>query len=180
MPCRPRSGEAFTLIGFVIIADNSQLYAIGYVTDNCRTATGRNSSPMAETVPAARRATAHDHRQLADALSWSVVQADKAVALGVLPPYDLKTPRWKAVTVDALTGRREELAAALDEGALLTEDEMIAVLGLEWGDWRRGRDHDIIPGPCRLGPRTLGDREPHPGREADRGSWPDIGCSGPR
>jgi len=41
---------------------------------------------MAETVPAARRVTAHDHRQVTDALGWSVVQVDKAVALGVLPP----------------------------------------------------------------------------------------------
>ncbi len=102
---------------------------------------------MAETVRAARRATAHDHRQLADALGWTVVQVDKAVALGVLPPYDLKTPRWKAVTVDALVDRREELAGALDYGALLTEDELITLLELEYGDWRRGRDHDVIPGP---------------------------------
>jgi hypothetical protein len=107
--------------------------------------------PVAETVPAGRRTTAHDRKQLADVLGWSAVQVDKAVILGVLPPYDLKTPRWKAATVDALAGRREELAAALDEGALLTEDEMMARLGLEWGDWRRGRDHDVIPGPDRGG-----------------------------
>ena len=62
---------------------------------------------MAETtVPAARRTTAHDHRQLADALGWTAVQVGKAVTLGVLPPYDLKTPRWKAATVDALVERR--------------------------------------------------------------------------
>ncbi len=47
--------------------------------------------------------------------------------------------------------RREELAAALDEGALLAEDEMMARLGLEYRDWRRGRDHDVIPGPDRSG-----------------------------
>jgi hypothetical protein len=39
-------------------------------------------------------------------------------------------PRWRAAAVDDLAGRREELAAALDEGALLTEDEMTAALGL--------------------------------------------------
>jgi hypothetical protein len=106
---------------------------------------------MAETVPAPRRTTAHDHKQLAEALGWTVVQVNKAVLLGVLPPYDLKTPRWKAVTAGALVRRREELAAALDEGALLTEAEMMALLELEYGDWRRGRDHDVIPGPDRSG-----------------------------
>jgi hypothetical protein len=99
----------------------------------------------------ARRTTAHDHRQLAGVLGWTDAQVGKAVVLGVLPPYDLKTPRWKAATVDALAARREELAAALDDAALLTEDEMIAALGLEWGDWRRGRDHGVIPGPDRAG-----------------------------
>jgi hypothetical protein len=47
---------------------------------------------------------------------------------------DLKTPRWKAATVDSLAGRREELAAALDDGALLTEDELMARLGPEYED----------------------------------------------
>ena len=108
-------------------------------------------SQMTETAPTARRATAHDHRQLAGVLGWTVVQVDKAVILGVLPPYDLKTPRWKAATVNDLAGRREELAAVLDDAALLTEDEMMTQLGLEWGDWRRGRDHDVIPGPDRGG-----------------------------
>jgi hypothetical protein len=104
---------------------------------------------MAETAPAARRTTAHDHRQLADALGWTAVQVGKAVTLGVLPPYDLKTPRWKAATVDALVERREELAAALDEGALLTEDELMTLLQLEYADWRRGREHGVIPRPDR-------------------------------
>lgn len=61
-------------------------------------------------------ATAHDHKQLAAALGWTVTQVGKAVALGVLPPYDLKTPRWRAATAAALAGRREDLSAALDEG----------------------------------------------------------------
>jgi hypothetical protein len=95
----------------------------------------------------ARRTTAHDHKQLARVLGWTVVQVDKAAVLGVLPPYDRKPPRWRGATVDELAARREELAAALDEAALLTEDEMIAALGLAWGDWRRGRDHGVIPGP---------------------------------
>lgn len=65
---------------------------------------------MTETRPAGRRSTAHDRRQLAEALGWSLVQVDKAVVLGVLPPYDLKTPRWKAATVDGLVESRHELA----------------------------------------------------------------------
>lgn len=99
----------------------------------------------------ARRTTAHDHKQLAAVLGWTVVLVDKAVVLGVLPAYDLKTPRWKAATVDDLAARREELAAALDAGALLTAGEMIALLGLEPGEWRRGRDHGAIPEPGRGG-----------------------------
>lgn len=97
----------------------------------------------------AHRTSAHDHKQLAGVLGWTATQVRKAVLLGVLPAYDLRTPRWKAATVGALLERREDLAAALDEGALLTEDEMMARLGLEYGDWRRGRDHKAIPGPDR-------------------------------
>ena len=45
----------------------------------------------------------------------------------MLPPYDLKTPQWRAATVDALVERQQELAAALDDGALLTEDELVTL-----------------------------------------------------
>jgi hypothetical protein len=106
-----------------------------------------SSEPVGSGTSPAQRTTAHDHKQLAAALGWTVVQVDKAAVLGVLPPHDLKTPRWKAVTVDELAARRDELAAALDDSALLTEEEIIAALGLAWGDWRRGRDHGVIPGP---------------------------------
>jgi hypothetical protein len=41
---------------------------------------------------AAPSTTAHDHKQLAAALGWTVVQVDKAVILGVLPPHEFKTP----------------------------------------------------------------------------------------
>jgi hypothetical protein len=104
-----------------------------------------------EASPVPRRTTAHDHKQLAAALGWTVGQVDKAVVQGVLPACDLKTPRWRGATVDDLAARREELAAALDESALLTEGEMAARLGLDGGDWRRGRDHGVIPGPDRAG-----------------------------
>jgi hypothetical protein len=106
---------------------------------------------VAEPVRSERRTTAHDHKQLAAVLGWTVTQVDKAVVLGVLPPYDLRTPRWRAVTVDALAARRDELAAVLDEGALLTVGEVIALLGLDAGDWNRGREHGVIPGPDRAG-----------------------------
>lgn len=99
----------------------------------------------------AARTTAHDHRQLAGVLGWTLVQVDKAVVQGVLPAYDLKTPRWKAATVDDLARREGELAAALDEAALLTAGEMIALLGLDAGDWNRGRDYGVIPGPDHAG-----------------------------
>jgi hypothetical protein len=107
-------------------------------------------APGTEASPA-RRTTACDHKQLAAALGWTIVQVDKASVMNVLPPHDLKTPRWKAATVDDLVARREELAAALDESALLTEGEMVTRLGLDGGDWRRGRDHGVIPGPDRAG-----------------------------
>lgn len=108
-------------------------------------------APAGEASPAPRRTTAHDHKQLAAVLGWTVVLVDKAAVLGVLPAYDLKTPRWRGATVDELVARREELAAALDESALLTEGEMVTRLGLDGGDWRRGRDHGVIPGPDRAG-----------------------------
>ena len=106
---------------------------------------------MAESISPVRRTTAHDHKQLAAVLGWTVVQVDKAVVLGVLPPYDLRTPRWRAVTVDALAGRQQALTAALDEGALLTAGEMMSRLGLVGGDWRRGLDAGIIPAPDARG-----------------------------
>ena len=109
------------------------------------------AGPAVTGAPSAPRTTAHDHRQLAAVLGWTVAQVDKAVVLGVLPPHELKTPRWRGATVDDLASRRGELAAALDEAALLTEGEMMARLGLDWRDWRRGRDHDVIPGPDRAG-----------------------------
>ena len=114
---------------------------------------------MAESISPVRRTTAHDHKQLAAVLGWTVVQVDKAVVLGVLPPYDLRTPRWKAVTVDALAEREQALAAALDEGALLTADEVMSRLGLDYGDWRRGHDAGAIPAPDASGfwSRTVAD-----------------------
>jgi hypothetical protein len=77
---------------------------------------------------------------------------DKAIQLGgILPRYELKTPRWKGATVDELVARREELASALDEAALLSVGEMIAALGMQGAEWSRGREHGIIPGPdCGL------------------------------
>ena len=70
-----------------------------------------------------------------------------------VPPTTIANLAGRSVDVllmvDRLAGRREELAAALDDGALLTEDELMAWLGLEYGDWRRGRDHDVLPGPDR-------------------------------
>lgn len=101
---------------------------------------------MADSIPPVRRTTAHDHKQLAAVLGWTVVQVDKAVVLGVLPPYDLRTPRWRGVTVDALAERQQALAAALDEGTLLTAGEMMSRLGLDYGDWR-GLDAGTIPAP---------------------------------
>jgi hypothetical protein len=106
---------------------------------------------VGEASPVSRRTTAHDHKQLAAALGWTITQVGKAVVQGVLPAYDLKTPRWRGATVDDLVTRREELAATLDESALLTEGEMVTRLGLDAGDWRRGRDHGVIPGPDRAG-----------------------------
>jgi len=106
---------------------------------------------MATPAPAVRRTRAHDRRQLAAVLGWTADQVTKAVVLGVLPPYDLMTPRWTAATVDSLAARREELTAALDDGALLTEEELRDRLGLERGEWRRARDHDMIPIPDQGG-----------------------------
>lgn len=109
------------------------------------------SGPAGSEASPAPRTTAHDHKQLAAALGWTVVQVDKAVILGVLPSHELKTPRWRGATVDDLASRRGELAAALDEAALLTEGEMMARLGMDWCDWYRSRDHGVMPGPDRAG-----------------------------
>ena len=100
-------------------------------------------------APAVRRTTAHNHAQLADALGWTLLQVDKAVVLGMLPAYDLKTPRWTAATVATILDQAAELTAEVAAAALLTDGEMLALLGLEYGEWRRARDHDVIPDPDR-------------------------------
>jgi hypothetical protein len=65
----------------------------------------------------------------------------------IVPVPRRTTPQWKGSTVDELVARREELASALDEAALLSVGEMIAALGMQGAEWSRGREHGIIPGP---------------------------------
>ncbi|SDI46816.1 Exonuclease [Sinosporangium album] len=92
-----------------------------------------------------RRTTAHTAAQLADALGWSLGQVNRAHAGGVIPPYDMKTPRWSGRVVDDLVARREELAASIPE--LLSGDELADALGMGYGEWRRARDARLIPAP---------------------------------
>lgn len=95
----------------------------------------------------APRKSAHSHAQLAEALGWNTDQVARAVAAGILSPYDMKTPRWSGPLVDEMVARREELTAAIPDD--LDDSELMALLGIGYGDFRRGRDAEVIPGPDR-------------------------------
>ncbi|GAA1015920.1 hypothetical protein Aple_010890 [Acrocarpospora pleiomorpha] len=96
---------------------------------------------------AAPRKRAHDHRQLAEVLSWTPGQVNRALAAGVLPAYDMKTPRWSGPLVDQLEARREELTTAIPDD--VDGDELMTLLGITYGDYQRGRNAGVIPGPDR-------------------------------
>jgi hypothetical protein len=74
------------------------------------TATGR-TLPLAETVTAARRTTAHGHRQLADTLGWTVVQGDTLATAAGLSPSRVHQ-LVAAAGLDALDAALGELRAA--------------------------------------------------------------------
>jgi hypothetical protein len=115
------------------------------------TETGAAPVPSPRKPPAAktaktRKTRAHDARELAAVLGWTPGQVARALAAGnLLPPYDMKTPRWSGPVVDGLAARRDELTAALPDLAGI--DEVRGLLGVGYGGWRRGRDAEVIPGP---------------------------------
>ncbi|MEU7745401.1 hypothetical protein [Nonomuraea sp. NPDC049158] len=94
-----------------------------------------------------RRTTAHTAAQLQTALGWNQAQFGRAVAAGVIPPCDMKIPRWSGSTVDDLVTRRDELAAMIPD--LLDDSQLMGVLDLSFGDWRRAREAGLIPDPAR-------------------------------
>ncbi|HEX4815828.1 MAG TPA: hypothetical protein VFV66_24040 [Nonomuraea sp.] len=82
--------------------------------------------PAGETAAAVkpRRTTAHTAAQLQAALGWDQAQFGRAVACGLIPAHDMKTPRWSGAVVDGLVARRDELAAAIPD---LLDDSQLAV-----------------------------------------------------
>ncbi|GLX06584.1 3'-5' exonuclease [Microbispora sp. NBRC 16548] len=109
--------------------------------------TAQTSPTKQGSGPAPPRTRAHDHAELAAALGWTMGQLGRALAAGVLPAYDMKTPRWSARLVTEMLGRREELTAAIPDDA--DESELMTMLGIGHGDLRRGRDAEVIPAPDR-------------------------------
>ncbi|MGR6924258.1 hypothetical protein ACU635_59195 [[Actinomadura] parvosata] len=105
------------------------------------------SRPASETAAAVkpRRTTAHTAAQLQAALGWDQAQFGRAVACGLIPEQDMKTPRWSGAVVDDLVARRDELAAAIPD--LLDDGQLIKALDLGFGDWRRAREAGLIPDP---------------------------------
>ncbi|MER5649675.1 3'-5' exonuclease [Streptosporangium sp. NPDC002524] len=100
---------------------------------------------------ARRRTTAHSATQLRLALGWTEDQLNRARAAALIPDPDLKTPRWSGPVVDDLVARRADLLEQLPDD--LSDSQFMTLLGVGYGDWRRGRDAGLIPDP---------DRHPYP------------------
>ncbi|WP_433358808.1 3'-5' exonuclease [Streptosporangium sp. CA-115845] len=96
---------------------------------------------------ARRRTTAHSATQLVLALGWTEDQLNRARAAALVPAPDMKTPRWSGPVVDDLVARRAELLAQIPDD--LSDSEFMALLGVAYGDWRRGREAGLIPDPDR-------------------------------
>lgn len=105
-------------------------------------ATGRSPKTMPKT-------RAHSAAQLRQALEWTADQWARGQAVGLIPPCDMKTPRWSGGVVNELLARRDELTAALPDWA--DQDQVRARLDVDFGQWRRGSDAAVIPGPDRGG-----------------------------
>lgn len=107
-------------------------------------------SAAAEKAARPRKTTAHDEKQLRAALGFTVTQLEVATAAGLIPPQDMKTPRWSGATVDRLVAQREEIAQQLPD--VLSAADLKAAMGLPevYGNWRRferGREAGLIPAP---------------------------------
>ncbi|WP_019635110.1 3'-5' exonuclease [Actinomadura atramentaria] len=110
--------------------------------------TGTTGTSSAEVPPPRkpRRTKAHSPRELAAALGWTDGQMARALAAGtVLPPFDMRTPRWSGTTVDGLVASAAELTAAVPE--LADRDQLREALGITRGEFRRGTDAGAIPAP---------------------------------
>jgi Exonuclease len=99
------------------------------------------------TAVTAARTTAHSAAQLQRALGFTAGQWSRARAAGLIPPPDLKTPRWSGPVTDQLTAHRDQILAGLPDD--LDSSQLMEELGLDWGNWRRGRDAGLIPPPDR-------------------------------
>ncbi|MFI6513286.1 exonuclease domain-containing protein [Streptosporangium sp. NPDC050855] len=99
------------------------------------------------TTKAARRRTAHTATQLQEAMGISADQLARARAAELVPPPDMKTPRWSGPVVDDLVARRQEILGSLPDD--LDEAQLREALGMSWGDWKRAREAGVLPAPDR-------------------------------
>lgn len=95
------------------------------------------------------RTTAHTAAQLCRAMDLTPDQLARARAAGLIPGYDMKTPRWSGRLVDELVARRDDILRAIPDD--LSQDQLMQELGLTYGQWRRAVDAGLIPGPDRGG-----------------------------
>lgn len=91
----------------------------------------------------------HTRAQLQGALDLGTAQWARALANDLIPPPDRTAGTYSGWHVDELVARREEIIAAIPDD--LSEDQLRTALGVDFGQWRRGRDAGLIPGPDRAG-----------------------------
>lgn len=100
-----------------------------------------------QTTKTTRRTTAHTAPQLQEAMGISADQLARARAAELVPPPDMKTPRWSGPVVDDLVARRQEILTGLPDD--LDDTQLREALGMSWGDWKRALEAGVVPAPDR-------------------------------
>jgi hypothetical protein len=101
-----------------------------------------------------KKTTAHSASQLQRALDFTPDQWSRVLANGLIPPTDMKTPRWSGPLVDELVARREQILAALPDD--LNEQQLRDALGVDYGEWHRACQYGLIPSADRRAPGNRG------------------------
>ncbi len=93
---------------------------------------------------------AHSANQLRAKLGMTPEQFGRGRVVGLIPPPDLRTPRWSGTLTAELVERRADiLAGATPEATgLFSVDDLMRELSLSYGELRRACEAGVIPEPA--------------------------------